>query len=209
MFTETTILIVLSRVLEFLGIITTFFLMFRGYKIKYVLMVGGVVVFSIAVSVSGLLIRDYFLYLVILDLIVTLAVLASVILYVLKNPEKARDFTPPEDARCPFCNVKITSEEEICTMRVGSFTLFFDNCHHLVKAMEEVDFLLENKKIPTGEVKEVFIKAKDTGRWLGVEKVKVVEEEGVYRAYEHTPEGKKPIDLEEILKKFKDKVGGR
>ena len=206
MFTETTVLIILSRVLEFLGIITTFFLMFKGYKLKYVLIVGGAVVLSIMVSLSGLLVREYFLYLVVADLILTLLIIASVVAYVSKNPEKAKDFTPPEEARCPFCNVKITNEDELCTMKVGGFTLFFDNCHHLIKAMEEVDFLLENRRIPTGEVKEVFIRAVDTGRWLGTEKVKIVEEEGIYRAYENPPEGKDSIDLKQLLENFQNKL---
>ncbi len=208
MFKETTILIVLSRVVEFFGIITTIFLMFKGYKLRYVYMVGGVVALSLVVSVTGLLARDYFEYIALADLLVTAGVLGGVILYVSRNPEKAKDFTPPEKCRCPVCNVLIVKEDELCTMKIGNYTYFFDSCDHMVKLMKEIDFFKENKSIPRGEVKELYVKAKDTGRWRKLENVRVVEEEGVYRAYEHPPEGRETLNLKELLDEFKDSLRG-
>ncbi len=206
MFKETTILIILSRVVEFLGIITTIFLMFKGYKLKYVFIVGGVVVLSLIVSVSGLLVREYFEYIALTDLLITASVLGAVVLYVSKNPEKAKDFTPPEKCRCPVCDVFIIKEDELCTMKVDNYTYFFDSCDHLIKLMQEVDFFLEKKEFPRGDVSDIYVKARDTGRWKKIENVKIVEEEGVYRAYENPPREAKEIPLKELLERFKDKL---
>ncbi len=209
MFKETTILIVLSRVVEFLGIITTIFLMFRGYKLKYVYIVGGVVVLSLLISLSGLLARDYFEYIALGDLLLTASVLGGVILYVSMNPEKTKDFTPPERCRCPVCNVQIIKEDELCTMKIGGYTYYFDSCDHLVKLIKEIDFFLTKNNLPSGEVKEIYVKAKDTGNWKKIENVHIVEEEGVYRAYERPQEGKEVLDLKELLENFKNKIGRR
>jgi len=209
MFKETTILVILSRVVEFMGIITTIFLMFKGYKLKYVYIVGSVVVMSLLFSLSGIFFRDYFEYIAIGDLILTTAILGGVILYVSRNPEKTRDFTPPEKCRCPVCNVQIIKEDELCTMKIGSYTYYFDSCDHLVKLIKEVDFFLQKNDLPRGEVKEIFVKAKDTGNWKKIENVHIVEDEGVYRAYERPQEGKRTLDLKELLENFKDKIRGR
>ncbi|WP_457600678.1 hypothetical protein [Hydrogenivirga sp.] len=207
MFKETTILIVLSRVVEFLGIVTTIFLMFRGYKLKYVYMVGGIVVLSLISSVAGLLAREYFEYIAIADLLLTAVVLGGVILYVSLNPEKAKDFTPPEKCRCPVCNVLILNEDELCTMKIGNYTYYFDSCDHMVKLMKEIDFFLERNNLPSGNVRDIYVRTKDTKRWKRLENVSVVEEEGVYRAYERPPEGKETLNLKEVLDKFKDRIG--
>jgi len=208
MFKETTILIVLSRVVEFLGIITTIFLMFKGYKLRYVYMVGGVVALSLIVSVMGLLVREYFEYIALADLLMTAGVLGGVIFYVSRNPEKAKDFTPPEKCRCPVCNVLIVKEDELCTMKIGNYIYYFDSCDHMIKLIKEIDFFAENRSIPRGEVRDLYVRAKDTGRWKKLENVKVVEEEGVYRAYESPPEGKEALELKEFLDKFKDRLRG-
>jgi hypothetical protein len=204
MFKETTILIVLSRVVEFLGIITTIFLMFKGYKLKYVYMVGGVVVLSLIFSLTGLLVREYFEYIALADLLMTAGVLGGVILYVAKNPEKAKDFTPPEKCRCPVCNVFIVKEDELCTMKIGNYTYYFDSCDHMVKLMKEVDFFLERNNLPQGDVGEIYVKTKDTGRWKKLENAYIVEEEGVFYAYENPKEN--ALELKDILERFKDRI---
>lgn len=209
MFTETTILIVLSRIVEFMGILATMFLMFKGYKLRYVVIVGGVVVLSLITSLIGLFFRDYLPQIALADLIITGLVLLGVILYVSRNPEKAKDFTPPEKVRCPVCNVQIIKEDELCTMKIGSYTYYFDSCDHLVKLMKEIEFFLERNNLPRGEVRDLYVKTKDTGRWKKLENVFIVEEEGVYRAYEKPQENKKILDLKEILENFKDKIGSR
>lgn len=208
MFKETVVLIILSRVVEFMGIIATFFLMFRGYKLRYVYIVGGTVVLSLTLSLSGLLARDYFEYIVLGDLLFTASVIGGVVLYVSRNPEKTKDFTPPENSRCPLCKVQIIKDDELCTMKIGSYTYYFDSCDHLIKLMKEVDFFLSRNDLPRGEVREIFVKTKDTGNWKSIEKAYIVEEEGVYRAYENPQEGKSVVDLKELLENFKNKVGG-
>ncbi len=208
MFKETTILIVLSRVVEFLGIITTIFLMFRGYKLRYVYLVGGIVVLSLVSSIAGLLVREYLEYVALADLLITAGVLGGVILYVSKYPEKTKDFTPPERCRCPVCNVQIIKEDEICTMKVGNYTYYFDTCDHLVKLFKEVDFFLSRNDFPKGKVKDIYVKTKDTGRWKKIENAYIVEEEGFYRAYERRQDGKEVLDLKELIENFKKRVGG-
>ncbi len=208
MFKETTILIVLSRVVEFLGIITTIFLMFKGYKLRYVFLVGGVVVLSLVVSVLGLFAKEYLEYIALTDLLLTASVLGGVAFYVSRHPERTKDFTPPENCRCPVCNVLIVNEDELCTMKIGNYTYYFDTCDHMIKLLKEADFFLEKKDLPGGEVKDIYVKAKDTGRWRKIENVKVVEEGGTYRAYEKA-DGKEVLDLEKLLESFKDKLRRR
>jgi len=172
-----------------------------------VLIVGGVVVLSIISSLIGFFFRSYLPHIALADLIITALVLLGVILYVSRNPEKAKDFTPPESARCPVCNVQIIKEDELCTMKIGSYTYYFDSCDHLVKLMKEIEFFLERKNIPRGEVRDLYVKTKDTGKWRKLENAFIVEEEGVYAAYEKPQKDKKILDLKEILENFKDKVG--
>ena len=71
---------------------------------------------------------------------------------------------------------------------------------------EEVDFFEKRGSVPKGEVSEVFLRARDTGNWKSISNITVVEEEGVYTAYERPPEGAKVLNLEGILADFKDKV---
>ncbi|MDQ7082856.1 MAG: hypothetical protein Q9N34_07860 [Aquificota bacterium] len=47
---EGMVLVVTSRVVEFIGIIMTFYLFFKGYRAKYVFIVGGIVLISITSS---------------------------------------------------------------------------------------------------------------------------------------------------------------
>ncbi|GEM_PF-2373016 len=205
---EVIVLIATSRILEFIGIVVTIFLMFRGYKARYILIVGGIVLFSILISLTGLFYREYIHFIALADVIITSIVLGGVILYVSKNPEKARDFTPPDSVRCPVCKVLIVKEEEICTMRIGHHTYYFDSFDHMVKMMKEIDFFIERNSIPKGKVRDVFVKTKDTGRWIRIEKVKVLEKEGVYYAYEKLPEGEEHKDLKELFNRFKNKLRG-
>lgn len=207
MFKETTILIVLSRVIEFLGITAVMFLMFKGYKLKYVYIVGGVVLLSISVSLLGLFAREYFEYMALGDLLLTSAILGGLVYYVSRYPEKTKDFTPPDTCRCPVCGVQIIREDELCTMKIGNFTYYFDTCDHFVKLLQEVDFFLGRNALPRGKVKEVYVRAKDTGNWRRADRVYVVEEDGVYVAYEKLPKGKEPLDLEKLLSTFEDKLG--
>ncbi len=209
MFKESTVLIVLSRVVEFMGIVTTIFLMFKGYKLKYVYLVGGVVVLSLVSSLLGLLARDYFEYIALADLLLTASVLGGVVLYVSRNPEKTKDFTPPDSCRCPVCKVQIIKEEELCTMRIGGYTYYFDTCDHLIKLIQKVDFFLSRNELPRGEVRDIYVKARDTGRWRSIEKVHIVEEDGVYRAYEKPKDGGRVLNLKEIFDEFKEKLGRR
>jgi hypothetical protein len=202
------VLVVTSRIVEFLGIIMTFYLFFKGYKAKYVFVVGGIVLLSITSSLVSLFVRDYFYHIALGDLAVTCLLLFGVLLYVVRNPEKTRDFTPPEDARCPFCNALIVREEGLCTMRVGNHVLFFDSCDHLVRFLKEAEFLLAKGKVPKGKVSDVFLKTADTGVWRTPDKVKVVEREGTYTAYENPPGEGESLDLKGLLADFKNKVGG-
>lgn len=206
-FKETLILVILTRFVEFLGILATFYLMFKGYRLKYIIVVGGIVLASLLVSVAGFVFREYIALIAAADLVVTALVLLGVLIYVSKNPEKTRDFTPPANARCPVCNVLIINEDELCTMSVGGYTFYFDSCDHLVKLMKEVDFFLEHKKLPKGEVKDVFVKTKDTKRWKKIESVHIVEEGGVYRAYEKEGKGES-LDIKGLLETFKNKLSG-
>ncbi len=206
MFKISSLLMLITRILEFLGIITTIFLMFKGYKLRYVYIVGGVVVLSILISILGLFFKDYFVYLAVGDLVVTAFVLGGVILYVTLNPEKAKDFTPSDNIRCPVCNVYIINEDGLCTMRIGNYTYYFDSCDHMIKMMKEIDFLLSRRNFPKGEVKDMYVKTKDTGRWKKLEDVYIVEDKGVFYAYEKPPENGNTLDLKEVLDHFKNRL---
>ena len=203
---EGMLLVVTSRVVEFIGIIATFYLFFKGYKARYVYIVGGIVLLSITLSLSGVFLRDYFFQIAIGDLIITCLLIFGVLLYVVSNPEKTKDFTPPEDARCPLCNALIVKEDNLCTMKIGNYTLYFDSCDHLIKFLKEVEFFLSNGRVPRGRVSEVFLKAKDTGSWRKPSRIQVVEENGTYVAYENPPEDVKVLDLKDLLADFKNKV---
>ncbi len=201
---EGIVLIATSRILEFFGIITTIFLMFKGYRTRYVFMVGGIVLFSVVVSLTGLLYREYIHYIALADIVITSLVLGGIVLYVMRHPERTKDFTPPDSVRCPVCRVFIINEDELCTMRIGHHTYYFDSFDHLVKLMKEIDFFLERNSLPRGEVRDIFVKTRDTGRWRKLEDVHVVEENGTLHALEKPAGGE--INLEELLKAFKDKL---
>lgn len=64
--------------------------------------------------------------------------------------------------------------------------------------------LLEKGSVYSGELKEVFVKTCDTGRWKKLENVWIVQEGEEYRAYENPPEGSKIVNLKEVLDKAKD-----
>ncbi len=206
---EGIVLIATSRILEFIGIITTIFLMFKGYRTRYVFMVGGIVLFSILFSLTGLVYREYVHYIALADILITSLVLGGIVLYVMRHPERTRDFTPPDSVRCPVCRVFIVGEDELCTMRIGHHVYYFDSFDHLVKMMREVDFFLERNSLPRGEVSDVFVRTKDTGRWRRIEEVHAVEEKGVLHALEKPPVGGGELDLKELLETFKDRLRRR
>ena len=93
-------------------------------------------------------------------------------------------------------------------MKVGNYTYYFDTCDHLVKLFKEVDFFLSRNDFPRGEVKDIYVKTKDTGKWKKIENVYIVEEDGFYRAYEKRQDGKEILDLKELIENFKKSVGG-
>ncbi len=206
MFAETAVLLFLTRIVEFLGIVTTMFLLFKGYRVRYVLFVGCVVMLSILLSLSSFFFREYVHLIALSDLLVTSLILSGIIFYVSKYPERTRDFTPPEGIRCLMCNVQIIKEDELCVMSIGRHTYFFDSCDHMIKLIKNVDFFLERKKIPRGKVSDVFVRTKDTKRWQKLEKVHIVEEGGIYSAYEKLQENKKGVDLKKLLKDFENKL---
>ncbi len=208
MFKETTVLIVLSRILEFFGIIAIMFLMFKGYKLKYVYIVGGVVVLSISLSVAGLLVREYFTLFSLADLFITLSIIGGVILYVIRHPEKTKDFTPPEECRCGFCNAYIVKEDELCTLKVGPYTYFFESCDHMVKFLQEAEFMKERHTFPKGgKVKDAFVKTSDTGNWKKLSDVYIVKEGDTYKAYEKKPQSDQTLNTHDLIKSFEDKIG--
>lgn len=166
-------LFVTSRIAEFAGIIMTIFLMFKGYKAKYVYLIGAIVLISITLSLFSLLYREYFLILATGDILLTLTLLLAILVYVIKNPEKTKDFTPPEDARCPYCNAYITSEKEISIMTIANRTLYFDSADHLVRFLREADFFIEKGDLPEGEVGEVFFKIPEKGEWRSAQRVRI------------------------------------
>ncbi|NPB07637.1 MAG: hypothetical protein GXN96_01760 [Aquificae bacterium] len=202
--TELFVVIVFSRFLELAGIVISIFLILKGYRLRYVIATAGIVALSLSVSLTGLLFKEYFYYIAGANAVLTASLLAGLLLYVVRNPEKTRDFTPPKNARCPVCDVLILKEEGLCSVKIDDYTYYLDSCDHLVKFLKNVDFLMEKGVIYGGELKEVYIKAEDTGRWKKPESVKVVEENGTYRAYENPPEGAKVLDLKELLGRAED-----
>lgn len=200
---EGMLLFVTSRIAEFAGIIITIFLLFKGYKAKYAYIVGVIVLLSIIISLSSLYFKEYFLQLAIGDIVLTLLLLIGVTVYVVKNPEKTRDFTPPDDARCLYCNAYITNEEGLCMMRIDNRTFYFDSFDHLIKLMKESDFFLEKGELTRGKVHEVFVKTKDTGRWKRFEDVVPEKNGDEFVALE---KGNSKNNLEELFEDFKNRV---
>jgi len=202
--TELFIVIIFSRFLELAGIVISIFLILKGYRVRYVVAIAGIVALSLSVSLLGLLFKEYFYYIAGFNTLLTAILLIGLVLYVIKNPEKTKDFTPPKNARCPVCDVLILKEEGLCSVKIDDYTYFLDSCDHLVKFLKNVDFLMEKGAIYGGELKEVYVKTEDTKRWKKAESVKVIEENGVFRAYENPPEGAKTLDLKELLNRAKD-----
>ncbi len=197
------LLFVTSRIAEFAGIIITIFLLFRGYKAKYAYIVGVIVLLSIVTSLFSLYFKEYFLQLAIGDILVTLVLLIGVTIYVVRNPEKTRDFTPPDDARCLYCNAYITREEGLCLMKINNRTYYFDSFDHLVKLMKESDYFLEKGDLPRGKIHEIFVKTNDTGNWKRFENVIPERNGDELVALER---GKRRSDLKELLEDFKNRV---
>ncbi len=170
---EGMLLFITSRIAEFVGIILTIFLLFRGYRAKYVYLIGGIIIMSIILSLLSLVFKEYFLPIAIGDIVITLLLLGAILLYVVKNPEKTRDFTPPEDARCFYCNALIQKEDNLCLIRIGGATLYFDSFEHFLKFLREYDYFMREKGLPRGRVEDMFVKTYDTGEWRKVERVSV------------------------------------
>ena len=199
--------VALTRILELIGIVITIFLIFKGYKLRYAIYVGIVVIVSLIISFLGLINRQYFIQITLADIAFTTLALAGIVYYVIKNPEKTRDFTPSGEVRCPVCNVLILKEDELCTVKIGDYTYFLDSCDHLVKLFENAEFLLKRKSIYKGEIKEAFVKTVDTKRWKKLDDVKIVEEDGKYKAYENPPASAKVLNVKELINKAKNVLG--
>ncbi len=199
--------IALTRFLELIGIVLTIFLILKGYKLRYAIYVGIVVIVSLIISFLGLINREYFIQITLADITFTTLALAGIVYYVLKNPEKTKDFTPPKEVRCPVCNVLILNEDELCTVKIGDYTYYLDSCDHLVKLFENAEFLLKKESIYKGELKEAFVKTVDTKRWKKLDEVKIVKENGKYKAYENPPNSSKVLNIKELIDKAKNVLG--
>ena len=201
---ELAFVFIATRFLELIGIILSIVLIFRGYKLRYVIVTAGILILSILITVLALAFREYFFEIALANLGITALLLMGLFFYVFKNPEKTRDFSPNYRVRCPFCGVIISRDDELCTLKIGDYSYYFESCDHLVKLLKEPEYFLERGVIYGGEVKEAFVKTCDTGKWKNLEKVKVVRKGNEYKAYEHPPEGAKLVNLKEILDKAKD-----
>ncbi|AAC07391.1 hypothetical protein [Aquifex aeolicus] len=197
---ELAVVIILTRFMEAIAIIISIYLAFNGYKLRYVLATAGVFLLSVLINLTGLIFRPYFIYFSLASIFLSALILTALILYVKKNPEKTKSFSLPENARCPVCNVLILKEDELCTAKIGNYTYYFDTCHHLVQLLKEPDYFVERGNIFKGELKEVFVKTKDTKKWKKFSEVKLVGEDGRLVAYENPPKGAKVINPEEILR---------
>ncbi len=202
------LLIVTSRMVEFAGILLIIVFVFNKIKTKYIFINAGIVLSSILISLSGFLFKEYFYYIAIGDFIITLLLLIALTVYVFMNPEKTKEFIPPEDSRCPVCNVLITNDEQICTLRVGNYTYFFDSCDHLIKLFRDIDFFVEKGSILKGEFKDIYVKTKDTDRWKKLENAKIVREGNTYYAYENPPPDKEVLNTKELMDKAKNLIRG-
>jgi len=197
---ELAVVIILTRFMEAIAIIVSIYLAFNGYKLRYVLATAGVFLMSVALNLTGLIFRPYFIYFAVTSIILSALILIGLITYVRKNPERARSFSLPENVRCPVCNVLILREDELCTAKIGNYTYYFDTCHHLVQLLKEPDYFVERGSIFKGELKEIFVRTKDTGKWKKFTEVKLVEEDGRLVAYENPPPNAKVIEPQDILK---------
>ncbi len=199
---EGMLLFVTSRIAEFVGIVLTIFLFFKGYKAKYVYLVGVVIVISIILSLLSLVFKKYFLPIALGDILLTFLLLAGILLYVVRNPEKTRDFTPPEDARCFYCNALIQREEGLCLMKIGNSTIYFDSLEHFIKFLQEPEYFLKERNLPRGKVREVFIRNQETGEWKSVDKPVLDREGNPLR----NSENEEYVRVAELLSSFKKVV---
>ena len=204
---ELAVVFIATRFLELLGIILSIILVFKGYKIRYVLATAGIIGLSILITALGLAFKGYFLPIALANFGITAILLVALFTYVFKNPEKTRDFSPSYRVRCPFCGVLILKEDQLCALKIGDYTYYFDSCDHLIKLLENIEYFLEKSSVYPGELKEVFVKTCDTGRWKKLENVKIVQEGEEYKAYENPPQGSKIVNLKEVLDKAKDLLG--
>ncbi len=200
------LLILTSRLVEFAGILLIIVFVFNKIKTRYIFINAAIVVGSILISLLGFFFKDYFYYIAVGDFVITLLLLLGLTLYVFLNPEKTKEFVPPEDARCPVCNVLITNEDQICTLRVGNYTYFFDSCDHLIKLFKDLEFFIDKGSVLKGRFKDIYVKTKDTDRWKKLENAKIVLEGDTYYAYEKPPEGKEPLNIKELMSKVDDIV---
>ena len=201
---ELAVVFIATRFLELVGIILSIILIFKGYKLRYVLATAGIVILSILITVLALAFREYFLPIALADFAITAVLLIGLFTYVIKNPEKTRDFSPNYKVRCPFCGVLILKEDELCTLKIGDYSYYFESCDHLVKLLKDIEYFLEKGSVYSGELKEAYVKTCDTGKWKKLENVKIVQEGREYKAYENPPQGSKIVNLKEILDKAKD-----
>ncbi|NPA32597.1 MAG: hypothetical protein GXO04_03120 [Aquificae bacterium] len=205
---ELALVIVLTRFLEALAIVLSIFLAMKGYKLRYVVLTVLLVALSVGVSVGALAFREHFALIVSANLLLTFTLLSLLILYVVKNPERTKSFSPPPGARCPVCNVLILRDDDICTAKIGDYTYFFDSCDHLVQLLKDPKFFLERKSVYPGKLKEVYVKTKDTKRWKDIKNVKLVERDGKLFAYEKAHSSAESVSTEELLKRAQNVLGG-
>ena len=204
---EVAVVIIMTRFLEAVAIVLAIYLALKKYKLRYVIAPAGIVFLSVITNLLGLIYRDYFPVIASVNFLTTAILLFLLVYYVVKNPEKTRDFTPSKDTRCPVCNVLILREDELCTAKIGDYTYFFDNCHHLVQLLQEPQYFLERGSVFKGDIKEIFVKTKDTKRWKKFNDVKLVEENGRVVPYENPPKGAKVLDPEELLSNAQNILG--
>ncbi|GAB6066501.1 hypothetical protein JCM9492_15960 [Aquifex pyrophilus] len=206
---EVAVVIVMTRFLEAIAIVLAIYLALKKYKLRYVIAPAGIVFLSVLTNLIGLIYREYFPVIASVNFLITALLLSLLVFYVVKNPEKTRDFTPPKETRCPVCNVLILREDELCTAKIGDYTYFFDTCHHLVQLLREPEYFLEKGSVFKGDIKEIFVKTKDTKRWKKLDNVKLVEENGKVVPYENPPQNAKVLDPKELLRGAQNVLGSR
>ncbi len=203
------ILIVSSRFLELIGIIMIIFFAIKRYKAKYIYYTTLIVLISISISAIAIFIRDYFVPLSITSTVVSSALLAWLIIYVIKHRESTLDIKPEEGERCPVCTAFIKEDlPELSTLTMDEVMLFFDSVDHLIKFLEDPVFYIKQRKLPIRKltVESIIVRAKDSGRFREITNVKLVEEEGRIVAYEKVPEDVSPTPYEEITKRYNSNV---
>ncbi len=203
------ILIVSSRFLELVGIIMIIFFAIKRYKAKYIYYTTLIILISISISAVAIFIREYFVPLSITSTVVSSALLAWLILYVIKHRESTLEIRPDEGERCPVCTAFIKEDiPELSTLTMDEVMLFFDSPDHLIKFLEDPVFYIKQRKLPVRRltVESIIVKAKDSGKFREIKNVKLVEEEDKIEAYDNPPAGSKIIPYEEIIKRYNSSV---